>query len=371
MELSLLHVSKIYPNGTRALDDVSLTIPPGLFGLLGPNGAGKSTLMRIVATLQEPDSGAVTFGDIDVRRRPEAMRRVLGYLPQEFGFYPNLSAEATLDHFATLKGLTHPRERKETVHWLLRQTNLWETRFKHVGGFSGGMRQRLGVAVALLGRPRILIVDEPTAGLDPTERHRFLNLLAEVGEDIVVILSTHIVEDVQELCSQMAILSHGRIVTIGRPADVVEELRGRLWRGVLENEELPEAMARYRVLSTRRVAGKPVVSIYSAGPPGDRFARVEPDLGDAYFFHVTGGAPPVAPEPPAISPYLPPDELELPPVMDGYPSSPVVDPPAPVDAPPVPSDASPAPGVTPAPDAVPPGAPHPPPKTGGLSDFDL
>jgi len=294
MELTLSHVSKTYPNGVRALDDVSLTISPGLFGLLGPNGAGKSTLMRIIATLQEPDAGEVTFGEVNVRRQKDAMRGMLGYLPQEFGFYPGLSAEATLDHFAVLKGLTRDRERREVVHWLLRQTNLFEARGKRVGGFSGGMRQRLGIAVALLGKPRMLIVDEPTAGLDPAERHRFLNLLSDVGEETVVILSTHIVEDVLELCSEMAILSGGRVVASGHPGDLVAALEGKVWRRVYEKADLPEAHACHRVITTRLVAGKPVVRVYADFEPFGGFEPVEPDLADAYFLHVSGGIQPTA-----------------------------------------------------------------------------
>ncbi len=295
MELVIDNLFKVYPNGVHALKGVSLAIPAGMFGLLGPNGAGKSTLMRTVATLQEPDSGAITFdlsdpasgkeSVIDVLAHKDAMRRVLGYLPQEFGFYPTLSAEATLDHFAALKGITHARQRKETVSYLLQQTNLYEARRKNVGGFSGGMKQRLGIAVALLGQPKIIIVDEPTAGLDPTERNRFLNLLSEIGENIVVILSTHIVEDVRELCSRMAILSQGQVVSAGNPADVIRAIEGRIWKRVLEKQELPEAQQNYHIVSTRLVAGKPVIYVYSAGQPDSSFTPVEADLADVYFFH--------------------------------------------------------------------------------------
>ncbi|MEP6692202.1 MAG: ABC transporter ATP-binding protein, partial [Gemmatimonadaceae bacterium] len=218
MQLVMQGLSKTYPNGVRALNDVSLTIPTGMFGLLGPNGAGKSTLMRTIATLQQPDAGTITFGDIDVIRQPEEIRRVLGYLPQEFGLYPNLSAEMVLDHFATLKGVMDGKERRALVKALLQQTNLYDVRGKRVGGFSGGMKQRLGIAIALAGSPKLIIVDEPTAGLDPTERHRFLNLLAEIGSGVVVILSTHIVEDVRELCSSMAIIDKGEVVLSGDPA---------------------------------------------------------------------------------------------------------------------------------------------------------
>ncbi|MFN0178626.1 MAG: ABC transporter ATP-binding protein, partial [Gemmatimonadales bacterium] len=217
MQLVIDRLSKTYPNGVQALDNISLTIGAGMFGLLGPNGAGKSTLMRTIATLQLPDAGTIRFGDIDVLGSPDALRKVLGYLPQEFGLYPNLSAELTLDHFATMKGVIDRKARHELVATLLQQTNLYEVRKKHVGTFSGGMKQRLGIAIALAGQPKLLIVDEPTAGLDPTERHRFLNLLAEIGQDIVVILSTHIVEDVRELCNAMAIINRGRVVVAGPP----------------------------------------------------------------------------------------------------------------------------------------------------------
>lgn len=309
MRLTIQGLSKYYPgSGVRALQDVSLDLGPGMFGLLGPNGAGKSTLMRTLATLQDPDAGSVTFGDIDVLRQKDEMRRRLGYLPQEFGFYPNLSAEATLEHFAVLKGLSEPRARRETVYALLAQTNLYEARKNHVGGFSGGMRQRLGIAIALLGDPKLIIVDEPTAGLDPTERNRFLNLLSEVGENVIVILSTHIVEDVRELCRDMAILLGGRIVARGEPESVIEPVRGRIWRKRLESKaELPEAHQRYFVVSSRLVAGRPVLSVYSedGGPPGEGFTPVEADLEDAYFFHTAmaarAGMPPPAPSLPPPS----------------------------------------------------------------------
>jgi len=293
VRLTIRNLSKYYPgSGVRALQDVSLDLGPGMFGLLGPNGAGKSTLMRTLATLQDPDSGSVTFGDIDVLRQKDEMRKRLGYLPQEFGFYPNLSAEATLEHFAVLKGLPDPKARRETVYALLAQTNLYEARKKHVGGFSGGMRQRLGIAIALLGDPKLIIVDEPTAGLDPTERNRFLNLLSEVGENVIVILSTHIVEDVRELCRDMAILLGGRIVARGEPESVIEPVRGRIWQKRLESKaELPEAYQRFFVVSSRLVAGRPVLSVYSEhGPPAEGFTPVEADLEDAYFFHTAMAA---------------------------------------------------------------------------------
>src|SRR5690348_12605292 len=233
MELAIQHVSKTYPNGVQALKDVSLTIPAGMYGLLGPNGAGKSTLMRILATLQEPDAGSIRLGEIDVLGQKDSVRETLGYLPQEFGVYPNVSAEKLLEHFAILKGIIGGRARREVVEALLRQTNLWDVRRQKLGGYSGGMRQRFGVAVALLGNPKLMIVDEPTAGLDPAERVRFLNLLSELGENSVVVLSTHIVEDVSELCTRMAIINRGRILLEAQPQDAMAEIRGRIWRRVV------------------------------------------------------------------------------------------------------------------------------------------
>lgn len=285
LELRIENLTKTYPNGVRALNGINLTIPHGLFGLLGPNGAGKSSLMRTIATLQEPDTGSISFRDIDVLHNKEAMRARLGYLPQEFGFYPTLSAEATLDHFASLKGMENPKERRERVQALLQQVNLYDARKKNVGGYSGGMRQRLGIAVALIGNPEIIIVDEPTAGLDPTERHRFLNLLSEVGENIIVILSTHIVEDVRELCERMAIIASGRVVAEGNPETVIGAVAGKIWKRTFEKHLLADAQAQYRVVSTRLVAGKPVLSVYSENSPGDGFTPVDADLEDAYFFY--------------------------------------------------------------------------------------
>jgi ABC-type multidrug transport system ATPase subunit len=282
-ELVVSHLSKTYPNGVRALQDVSLRIPTGVFGLLGPNGAGKSTLMRTIATLQQPDSGSIRLGEIDVLRDPDSVRRLLGYLPQEFGLYPNLSAEMILDHFATLKGVSARGERKAVVEALLRQVNLYDVRKKRVGGFSGGMKQRLGIAIALVGAPRLIIVDEPTAGLDPTERYRFLNLLAEVAREVIVILSTHIVEDVREICSQMAIIDQGQVVLRGAPAEVLEGVRGRIWRCTVPREELEAFRLEFDVISTRLVAGSPVARVYSEVPPGARFEPVEADLEDVYF----------------------------------------------------------------------------------------
>lgn len=281
--LRIQGLSKTYSNGVRALNGVTLTIGTGMFGLLGPNGAGKSSLMRTIATLQLPDSGSITFGDIDVLAQPDELRKVLGYLPQEFGLYPNLSAEHTLDHFATLKGVIDARERKELVASLLSQTNLSQARKKHVGTFSGGMKQRLGIAIALAGSPKLLIVDEPTAGLDPTERHRFLNLLAEIGQNIVVILSTHIVEDVRELCNAMAIINKGEVVVADDPRNIVASLRGRVWRKEVTKAELPAVQARYHVISNTLLAGVPVVHVYAESSPGEGFTLIEPDLEDVYF----------------------------------------------------------------------------------------
>ena len=296
MTLVIEHLSKTYANGVKALSDVTLTIPPGMFGLLGPNGAGKSTLMRTIATLQPPDSGAIRFRDIDVLAQPERLREVLGYLPQEFGLYPNMPADAILDHFATLKGVTATGERRELVGALLQQVNLHEVRKKSVGGYSGGMKQRLGIAIALIGSPKLLIVDEPTAGLDPTERNRFLNLLADIGDDVVVILSTHIVEDVRELCSQMAIINKGEVVVQGVPERIIDEVRGRIWRRTVTRSHTDTYKARYQVISSKLSAGDTVLHVYSESDPGDGFVAVEPDLEDVYFHRlamISGGHVPV------------------------------------------------------------------------------
>jgi ABC-type multidrug transport system ATPase subunit len=288
MELHIRGVSKTYANGVRALDDVSLTIPPGMYGLLGPNGAGKSTLMRIVATLQEPDEGTVRLGDIDVLAEKERTREVLGYLPQDFGVYPKVTAEALLTHFAVLEGIMDRAARTEVVDSLLRQTNLREVRKQKLGTFSGGMRQRFGVAIALLGDPRLLIVDEPTAGLDPSERVRFLNLLSELGERSVVLLSTHIVEDVSELCTRMAIIHLGRILLEAEPARAVEELGGRIWRREVAKEEIGAFEREHAVISTRLLAGRTIAHVYGETSPGAGFEAVEPDLKDVYFSVMAG-----------------------------------------------------------------------------------
>lgn len=281
--LELDSVTHVYPNGTRALDGVTLTIPKGMFGLLGPNGAGKSTLMRTVATLQTPSAGSIRFEDIDVIRQPERLRETLGYLPQDFGVYPRVSAYDMLDHMAVLKGIASARERRETVETLLNQVNLWPVRKKAIAGFSGGMRQRFGIAQALIGNPRLIIVDEPTAGLDPEERNRFLNLLAEIGENVVVILSTHIVEDVADLCPRMAVLAAGRIQLEGAPLSLIEETRGRVWAKTIAPDELPGYRDSHEVISTRLFAGRSVIHVLSDTDPGDGFAPVAGGLEDVYF----------------------------------------------------------------------------------------
>jgi ABC-2 type transport system ATP-binding protein len=288
LQLDIRDVSKTYPNGVQALQDVTLTIPVGLYGLLGPNGAGKSTLMRILATLQEPDRGSVRLGDVDVLNQKDEVRNTLGYLPQEFGVYPKVSAENLLDHFAILKGVAQRRARKEVVEALLRQTNLWDVRKQKLGGYSGGMKQRFGVAVALLGNPKLLIVDEPTAGLDPAERVRFLNLLSELGENSVVILSTHIVEDVSELCTRMAIIDRGEILLEAEPLCAVEDLEGRIWRRVISKQELLAVEREHAVISTKLLAGRTVVQVYSNTKPGPGFEPAEPDLEGVYFSTMAG-----------------------------------------------------------------------------------
>lgn len=289
MTLRLDGICKTYANGVRALQDLSLTIAPGMFGLLGPNGAGKSSLMRTIATLQPPDTGRIHFRDIDVLHEPERLRAQLGYLPQEFGLYPTMSAEATLDHFATLKGAVEPGARRDLVTALLQQVNLYEVRQQQVGGFSGGMKQRLGIAIALSGSPSLLIVDEPTAGLDPAERNRFLNLLADVGQDVVVILSTHIVEDVRDLCSQMAIINQGRVVVSGAPERIIDEVRGRIWRRIVPRQQVDACRAQYEVISTRLTGGQVMLHAYADTNPGDGFEPVEPDLEDVYFYRLGAG----------------------------------------------------------------------------------
>ncbi len=283
MSLSISNISKTYANGVRALQNVSLEIPNGMYGLLGPNGAGKSTLMRILATLQEPDSGSVKLDGLDLLNEKEEVRKTLGYLPQEFGVYPKSRAEDLLDYFAILKGFSQRKSRQEIVEALLKKTNLWDVRRQKLGGFSGGMRQRFGVAVALLGDPKLMIVDEPTAGLDPAERVRFLNLLSELGENSVVLLSTHIVEDVSELCTRMAIINQGQILLEAGPLQAMHELRGRIWRRVIDKSAFPDIDRTYKVISTKLLGGRTVVHIHSTENPGNEFEQVEPDLEDVYF----------------------------------------------------------------------------------------
>ena len=287
-ELTISGLSKTYPNGVKALSGVSLTIPTGMFGLLGPNGAGKSTLMRTLATLQEADAGTARLGDIDVLRDKDAVRRTLGYLPQDFGVYPKVSAEEMLDHLARLKGLASGPKRREVVATLLKQTNLYDVRKKALGGYSGGMRQRFGIAQALLGNPRLIIVDEPTAGLDPEERVRFHNLLAEIGENVIVILSTHIVSDVSDLCARMAIIHQGRVLLTGDPLELTRALDRRVWQKAIAKVELDAVKAAHPVISTRLLAGRTLVNVVSDAAPGDGFAPIDPTLEDVYFAAITG-----------------------------------------------------------------------------------
>lgn len=281
--LQIRSLSHTYANGTQALSDVSLDIPHGMFGLLGPNGAGKSSLMRCIATLQEPTQGDIRFGDIDVRQQPQALRAVLGYLPQDFGVYPRVSALDLLDHLAVLKGIASRGERRETVDALLQQVNLWDVRKKAVAGFSGGMRQRFGIAQALIGNPQLIIVDEPTAGLDPEERNRFNNLLVEIGESVVVILSTHIVDDVTDLCPRMAILAGGRIVASGAPRELIGALQGRVWASAVDKAELPALRQRLPVIATRLREGRTHVHVQAEACPGPGFEPVTATLEDVYF----------------------------------------------------------------------------------------
>ncbi|WP_395701004.1 ABC transporter ATP-binding protein [Aquabacterium sp.] len=281
--LQIRQLSHVYPNGTRALDQIDLEIPRGMFGLLGPNGAGKSSLMRCLATLQIPSAGSIRFGDIDVLAEPERIRATLGYLPQDFGVYPRVSAIDMLDHLAVLKGIAARGERRETVQALLQQVNLWEVRKRPIAGFSGGMRQRFGIAQALIGNPRLIIVDEPTAGLDPEERNRFNNLLAEIGESVVVILSTHIVDDVTDLCSRMAILVNGRIVAHDTPGALIRSLEGRVWTRSVDKQELPEYRKQFEVIATRLRGGQTQIHVLADAAPDPRFEPVPGGLEDVYF----------------------------------------------------------------------------------------
>lgn len=293
MQLTIRNLSKTYSNGVKALNDVSLDIPTGMYGLLGPNGAGKSTLMRTLATLQEADSGSATLGNpdggdsIDVLKDKDAVRQTLGYLPQEFGIYPRISAVDMLGHLATLKGIA-AGQRKEVVTALLQRVNLWEHRKKAVSSYSGGMRQRFGIAQALIGDPKLIIVDEPTAGLDPGERNRFYNLLSEIGENVIVILSTHIVEDVKELCSNMAIINGGRVLFAGAPDAALTQLEGKIWEKAISKAEVEDYQSRYQIISSKLVAGKPIIHVFSNENPENGFKPSEPGLEDVFFAKING-----------------------------------------------------------------------------------
>jgi ABC-type multidrug transport system ATPase subunit len=295
--LSIKQLNKTYANGVKAINNVSLEIPNGMFGLLGPNGAGKSSLMRTIATLQDPDSGSIHFGQLDVLKDKEALRRQLGYLPQDFGVYPKVSAEKLLNHFAVLKGLTAKGERKEAVEGLLHQTNLWEARKRALGTYSGGMRQRFGIAQALLGAPRLVIVDEPTAGLDPDERNRFLNLLAKIGEQVVVILSTHIVGDVTDLCPRMAVIAKGEVLLQGDPQSAIDAMKNKVWRRSISADALEEYQRNFHVLDSRLVGGKPTINVYADSQPEEGFVSVEPDLEHVYFLQLRNAARGAQPAP--------------------------------------------------------------------------
>lgn len=286
MQLTISHVSKTYSNGLKALNDINLTISPGMFGLLGPNGAGKSTLMRTIATLQDPDSGTISLGDVDVIKQKEELRKVLGYLPQDFGFYPKVNAEDMLHHFAVLKGINNKTERKEICDALLNQTNLYEARKRNLSEYSGGMRQRFGIAQALLGSPKLIIVDEPTAGLDPAERNRFHNILSDLGENIIVILSTHIVEDIKNLCPRMVIMNRGQVLLDGKPDDAIADMRNKVWKLVIDKSELNAYKEKYRIISAKIVGGKLLIHVNSEVIPDAAFALVEPDLEDVYFSNI-------------------------------------------------------------------------------------
>lgn len=281
--LKINNLSKTYPNGVKALDNVSLELENGMFGLLGPNGAGKSSLMRTLATLQEADSGTATLDDIDILNQPAEVRKVLGYLPQEFGVYPRITAEQLLTHLAILKGITNTSERKELVKYLLDKVNLYDKRNKSVKGFSGGMKQRVGIAQALIGNPKLIIVDEPTAGLDPGERNRFYNLLADVGKEVIVILSTHIVEDVHELCTKMAIMNFGEIVYQGSPKDATEALNGKVFQKIVSRDELENYASNYKIISNKMVGGQPLIHVFSDEHPQNGFEKVAPNLEDVFF----------------------------------------------------------------------------------------
>ncbi len=286
MKLIIDDLSKTYDNGVKALQNVSLEIPKGMFGLLGPNGAGKSTLMRTIVTLQEADQGRIMLNDLNVKTHKHEVRKLLGYLPQQFGVYPKMSAEALLNHLAVLKGITNKIERKEIVHALLHRTNLYEVRKQNLGGYSGGMKQRFGIAQALLNSPKLLIVDEPTAGLDPKERNRFYNLLSEIAENTIVILSTHIVDDIKELCTNMAIINKGKVVLKGNPLKLIDELNGKIFQKTIDRSELESYKKHYAVINDKLFLGKPVIQIFSDTIPNNGFEAVESSLEDVYFSQI-------------------------------------------------------------------------------------
>ena len=287
MELKITQLNKTYPNGVQALKDVNLTIPQGMFGLLGPNGAGKSTLMRTIATLQEADTGSIQLGDINVLRQPQDVRKLLGYLPQEFGVYPKVSALTMLDHIASLKGISNKGERKEVVEALLNKTNLWEVRKKNLGTYSGGMKQRFGIAQALIGGPQLIIVDEPTAGLDPAERNRFHNLLSEIGENTIVILSTHIVEDVANLCENMAIICLGEVIAKGNPKELMQSVKGKVWKKLIDKADIDQYRDQMQVISTQLKSGKTEIHVFQESQPDASFESAIVDLEDVYFSHIS------------------------------------------------------------------------------------
>ncbi len=288
MELTIQNISKTYPNGVEALKNVSLKIGNGMFGLLGPNGAGKSTLMRTIAALQDSDEGTITVGDIDVSKDKQSLREILGYLPQEFGVYPKISANDLLDHLAVMKGITDTKQRKEVVESLLHQTNLWEAKDQKLGTYSGGMKQRFGIAQALIGDPKLIIVDEPTAGLDPMERNRFHNLLSEIGENVIVILSTHIVDDVSDLCNNMAIILNGEVHLVGEPIQLIKKLDQKVWKGLIEKSDLVEIEKENDVISSRLYLGKIQVRLFSESPLDNGFEKTNPEIEDLYFATING-----------------------------------------------------------------------------------
>lgn len=291
MELKIRNITKTYANGLKALDHINLTIGKGMFGLLGPNGAGKSSLMRTIAGLQAPDTGEIFLGDLNALTQKEELRKILGYLPQDFGFYPKVNAVELLNHFAILKGISNRKDRKEIVDGLLHQTNLYEARKRNVSEYSGGMRQRFGIAQALLGNPKLIIVDEPTAGLDPMERNRFHNLLSEIGENTIVILSTHIVDDVKNLCNRLVILNSGQIILDGTPNGVIQDFQGKIWKKQLDKSDVESAKAHFHVISTHVTDGKVEVRVFSENQPDTGYIPVESNLEDVYFSSITEKSP--------------------------------------------------------------------------------